>query len=377
MRLLPTRLSLIMIAVLGPLVSPRLAVAQGLLSSDTVPGSGRAGGRLMLSLIRSLSDSGTGVLARHPLSVARSSSGDLYFVSWRLEPVRVRPSGQVELLDTAAVSGVPTLRVFAVRTSGQAVDFFDIPRKRRLRVNASSEGARPSQLQASPFEFQPFGGIVDVRGRRYVSGLSRTQDRIGYPLHEVDSAGSIVRSFGSEHAVGPRSETWALRTALAETATGDGFWLLYQQKFIAERYDALGELQQRIVRIAPWFDATTPYSSGDPTTPPSPVVLDIQENSAGQLIVLTRVADSSWSHGFARSAPIFNEAPFDVQDYDRAFDTIIEVIDPGTRHVIHTERIDRYFFGFLQGGYILRYSTTPESEPRLEIWSFSFAEGRD
>ena len=328
----------------------------------TGPGVNRA--VLRFRLLNSYGAGGTRVLDTHPGLVVRAETGDLYFVTARFEPARIDSASRaVQLLGEVGNEPGDYRTVTSVAVEGDTVVFYDLDLNRQTRFDRSS-----SSPLIRPFYNLPFGDILAVGGRRFVNGSVPTPDLVGFPLFEVDSEGRVIRSFGTEAPVGPRAEPWGQRARLSMARHAVGFWAVYQVSDVIEHYDLSAHLTTRLVREAPWLPRDKRFNVGNYITPPSPLVLDAREDSLGRLWVLTRVADPHWKRGFARRVGVDGRLRFVVSDFDKAYDTLIDVIDVVTWKVVLSQRTDRYFFGFLGDGLLGRYVRRGAGQPALELW---------
>ncbi|MDP2956353.1 MAG: hypothetical protein Q8N53_08020 [Longimicrobiales bacterium] len=189
-----------------------------------------------------------------------------------------------------------------------------------------------------------------------------TPERVGYPLHLVDGRGSLVASFGYVEEVARQDmplRGWRVLAA----SSGGKFWAARASQYLLERWTVAGEKRLSIVRSVPWFRPHDDYSM----TPPPPLIGALWEAPDGLLWVAIRVADPEWE----RAMEIRPGRPKRVVNYNKFYDTILEVIDPEKGEVLASRRVDPFLEHFLGGGLMASYREDESGWPFVQVWRIS------
>lgn len=172
-------------------------------------------------------------------------------------------------------------------------------------------------------------------GTLVMNGMIATPERIGFPLHAVDTTGAI-RSFGSSTpAVRPGAPALGIRKLWP--ASGGGVWVAHVTRFQLERYDAASHLTGQWSRAVDWFiphDGSRQLGPAEP--PPSPRLSAIAEDAQGLVWVLASVPDPRYREAFA---PNMSPGRIDIVNRDLLSDTVIEVYDLRAGTLVATKRI--------------------------------------
>ncbi len=113
---------------------------------------------------------------------------------------------------------------------------------------------------------------------------------------------------------------------------------------------------QSFRRVAEWFPETsTPQYGFTPTELPSPQLLSVSEDGAGLIWTVIRVVDPTW-----KSVVKFDEQRRDgralipiISDRSKAFDIVVEVIDPKQQQLIARARFDQPWAILVRPGRLL------------------------
>lgn len=194
-----------------------------------------------------------------------------------------------------------------------------------------------------------------------------TPDRIGLPVHVLDLTGRILASTGSRSEVYRPDITGVDLRALA-LANGDTIWSAHIAQYAIDLIDLRqGRIVQTLTRSVDWFPPRGPLPpSGTDAMRPQPGIRVIRQDSAGRLWVLIGVPDPDWMRSItSRSA---DGTHFRVSNDHEYRDAYIEVIDPKVRRVVASRRWDKNVFHFVSADRVSTFETTPDGEPRLQIW---------
>ena len=195
----------------------------------------------------------------------------------------------------------------------------------------------PDRALAGTLPMPFFGGPAFVMpdGSFLVAAQIRTNELIGYPMHVVDREGRVVRSFGTDEPQYRPDLRYILTRKVAPGQDGT-VWGIAPARYILERWDPFtGELLQSTRIRSDWFrESAEEYT--DETVRPLPLVVGLWEDEEGLVWTIVRDADVDWA-----PPPRANEhRPVDRQQYDRTYDWVLEVVDPGPGRVLTSRRFD-------------------------------------
>jgi hypothetical protein len=180
--------------------------------------------------------------------------------------------------------------------------------------------------------------LVLPDGSVLISGIRRTPESAGHPLHLLTRDGGFVKSFGeardtirsnmsAAELAGYRAGA-TLTRSLSKAESG-GVWAAHGMKYQIDRFDGNGRYVRSIIRDAAWFPprrAAPETSSWE--APPPPFLVAVSEYEELLWVAVT-VADRNWK-----------AVKTDEWVPARAKDTIIEVIDPRRGRVVTSARLD-------------------------------------
>jgi len=199
-----------------------------------------------------------------------------------------------------------------------------------------------------------------------VSGHFPDANRIGYPLHLVDSTGEVTRSFGAETPVYGPGMFYQFQRYVA-AARGSRVWASHHMQYVIELWDTAGHRVLELVRQAAWFPPQTAQRQMTPSTPEYPTIRAIREDGQGRLWVLIRMNSPDY-HQYLGEPIGSPEGPYyPITDIDRVFMTRVEVIDVQTGRVYASGDATGILLGFL-GGDIIGYREDDGGVPRLVVW---------
>lgn len=200
-------------------------------------------------------------------------------------------------------------------------------------LGGSYEVTRISSMQRLP-------DLVLRDGTMLLADHVFTPDRIGFPLHVIDSAGEVVRSFGTdlpEYAPDARLATTRL---VASDSTG-GIWSVAPGRYLLERWDPMtGTRTDSFEITSPHVTPVRRWPADERLRPPG-IVEWLWAGSDGRLYLLLRVADSAWTPPSNANV----ERRLTAEDYDLLYDWILEVVDPTARAVIASHRVSTALWG--------------------------------
>jgi len=211
-------------------------------------------------------------------------------------------------------------------------------------------------------------GVFDfwaVGARRViVAGAVRSRGSAGYPLHIVEQDGRLTSFGGDGSLLGPGRERQLLR--LFSRKGNDEIWAAHQKSYTIEGWK--GTTRTAILkRDVSWFPEWDGIESPASARRPTAQIRGINEDDAGLLWVFTTVADQNWRPIPLRDAPTPGEKVSSREDYDRLYDTIIEVIDPRHGSMIVHARSNRKLTP-IGDGYVYSYEVGTDGAPVYRLW---------
>ena len=214
-----------------------------------------------------------------------------------------------------------------------------------------------------PMPFFPPPGLVMPDGSLLVAAQIRRSETIGYPMHVVDREGRVVRSFGTDE---PQYRPDLNHILTRKVALGrDGtVWAMAPARYILERWDpSTGERLQSTRIPSDWFrESTEPYP--DETVRPPPLVYGLWEDEDGLVWIIVQDADADWA-----PPPRANEErPFDLQEHSRFFDSMIEVVDPGSGRVLASRRFSQVLWFRPPSGILVSRPDTILTTVAYDVW---------
>ena len=198
-----------------------------------------------------------------------------------------------------------------------------------------------------------------------------TPDKIGLPFHLLDRTGKILRSFGldSDSAFSaPAEHGWVLAAGGSQQ-----FWAARVNRYELQLWNAQGRHLRTLERIcscfAPWDRSSYPP---DYFRPESRLVA-MQTDGLGRLWVVLRVPDKHWRRT-RRVLPSGEVPPIPLGEERRVYDSLIEVIDPGTLRVLANKRFDMPLRGFAGTNLLYALGTDEHGRIRIDVWRGRFEE---
>lgn len=320
-------------------------------------------------VVRLQPGSGAQELSRQPYSVATDSRGrllvavngfdhvDLYSRNGAfLEQVGRGGRGPGEFISANHVSFGP----------GDTAYVFDL-RNRRVSIFTPEM----KFLRSAPAPFM-FSATTLANGSFVINGFVSDPDRIGKSFHLFDRMGNQLGSFGFADASVIPGEGGLAENFIAPSRAG-GFWSVsHRGAYTLARWGNDGALLHRFdvasALVGPEMGKQVGFTS---TKPADPYIRSLIQDLNGLIWVEIVVADANWKDGvkFDPSLPGERGMFPDILDYDRAYDTVIEVFDPekGTR--VASQRFDSVYSLFAAPNRIARPIVQPDGTFHMEIYS--------
>ena len=333
------------------------------------------GGALSLRLVARLGDeSGPGELSYHPQSISIDSRGRFLLL------------GSNQASEVPKVFGVDGRFLQALGRIGDGPGEFRSPAALLVGagdsiflLDASSRTmtvwtpnlrlARTTRLDHR-LKSTPNPAVYLTEGRIAANVEVPKEDSLGPALQIIDRGGIVVHQFGDEHRVRRRwiDGWWNMKTL--GWARG-GFWsgtMVFEYRM--ERWDSSGARQQTILRQPEWFQRYDTLLGRSPDTRPSPVLIQVREDSQGLLWAIVLVPDSNWAEGLSAS-PVRGEggtAIYQTEDPERVMDSYIEVMDPRSGRLLLSRRFDGLFTFLINDTLVGKATEIGEGVPAVEVY---------
>ena len=239
------------------------------------------------------------------------------------------------------------------------------------RISVLSPAPDPKVIRTFPLKASlDIGGFhVLGDGRILANADVGHTAAFGQPLHLFDPSGKYLRSFGALEAVFRRGDPLGLARLVAPVQAG--VWTVRANEYLLELWDANGSRKAMLRRDADWF---RPYARQtiSEAEAPKPIPVGITTLPEGLLAVVVLVPDHQWRRGLVRRSGSHGTHD-DIADYNRTFDTVIEVIDPGSGELLQSKRVDRFFRRFVSPQRLSGYDESPSAGTQFpSVWQLTF-----
>jgi hypothetical protein len=175
-------------------------------------------------------------------------------------------------------------------------------------------------------------------GPTVIAAMNGSAERAGYPLHLLDGAGRITRSFGVDKAdLDPRSfaatgdDASSYMSRFLTRGANRTFWVSSQTRFLLEQYDLTGRLlNQGRHALDGWYGDFSERAPGAGEFKGGSIGI-LQESSTDDLLWLVyHDRNASFVRAGMLSKPL--------GEISRMFDMIIEAVDARTLQLLATRR---------------------------------------
>ena len=301
-----------------------------------------------------------------PLVIARDSRGRIYLGGQPNEPPQVfAPSGKGarRLARTGDGPGETRWPAIVAVGPGDTAYFSDRVQARLSVFSPDHKFVRSATFPRSIFAMLP---LAD--GRIVLSGDVRDRDHIGYPLHFARADGRVLRSFGTDRPIRlPRHEPAFQTRRLASDGQG-GLWSAYWTgRYRLEHWDSSGKLLTTIERDADWYPPYTQILAATPDRAPQAQLQGMAVDARGRIWTLLRRPAPRWRDGVS-AAPRRVEGALAYRVDDRAWASVLEVIEPATGRLVASTVLDGLFDYVVGPGLIGAYREDASGIPRIELW---------
>lgn len=249
---------------------------------------------------------------------------------------------------------------------GDTAYVFDV---RNARVTILSPAM--TYIRSAPIPPWIFSTAVTKAGTIAISSGIPDAERVGKAFHTFDRVGNQLKSFGFTDAT-VISGRGALAISWIAASADGGFWASTQSRdFVVSKWTDDGQMLLRLNRQSSLVPKTDePKVWFTKSRPPSPYVRSLAEDSDGRIWVEIVAPDPNWQRGVSFDGNARGELATlaQVNDYDKAFDTVIEIIDPVSRSVVARQRFDECFSLLLGQNRIAKSILQDDGSFRVEVY---------
>jgi hypothetical protein len=190
-------------------------------------------------------------------------------------------------------------------------------------------------------------------GRLVIPNLGRMPGRPRQPLHLVSATGQYVKAFGAERPVeaDPNCEVCSWRSVARSRSNGT-FWSFSANAYVIEQWDTAGTLRRSIsVGGSTWFAPWNTHPQGSPSAlrvRPLTKIQSVAEDAQGRVWVGGVGPATNWKAdppppatvpAPSARAPVPSD-PTRKMVLDEKYASVIEVLDPVSRRVVVSRRIE-------------------------------------
>lgn len=197
----------------------------------------------------------------------------------------------------------------------------------------------------------------------------------GLPLHQISAEGDHIASFGAPPGRTYRVDDYYAIARVIALAPDQTVWAATPNRYQFEHWSTDGNLLTVLEGDPTWFDAYDAFRPTTATQPPIPMVIGIRVLEAGHLIVTTVVPAEDWRDGVEEVTGPHGLA-WATTDWAKAYDTVIEVLDPSTGALLASKRTDLFLSRSVDEETYVSYAQSPRGEPRLAVWRVQFLSQR-
>ncbi len=310
---------------------------------------------------------GPGIIEDEVTAAIRDSRGRFYVTGSYATEIKVFDA-EGRFLNTIGRSGGGPGEFRGVATvhstAGDTVHVFD---ETNLRHTVFSPNY--GFVRSNPLQIAPNTQVVLLGSDRVVfASRVRTPAMAGLPLHLLNDAGRVLRSFGAESGAFDRNVPYTDERVI----TGAGptaVWSAYRNQYVVELWE-ISDRSERLVKVierpVDWFPPR-PEVRRDQNEPPHPRLQAIQVDGDGHLVVIILVADEHWEQAVT-AGPVHRE----TSSFEHFYDSIVEMLDPSTGELIASARSRHVFQGFVDDGLVSAVFTDEQDVPYVGVWRVRF-----
>ena len=312
---------------------------------------------------------GDGALVGAPRAIVRNSRGQIIMAT-EGEAYRLKvysPSGAFERVIGRKGKGPGEFNfVTAITLVADSLYVFDGNNSRLTILAPNFAFVRSHQLQirVEHAKLLPNGEIL-------ANGDIRTRDKVGLPLHRLSRTGTALSSFGSDVPV-YRGDAPGLAIRFLSVAPGGDTWVSHYSQYVLEHIQPTGRIDRRLVRQAKWFPPYVKPWNPTPQNAPPAIMTDVRLDAQRNLWVSAIFPRDDFAKFLSKNPKVIEgQRVYEVEDYDRMYDSYLEVIDPGKGEVLARKRFDNLIAGWIDNDHFTTY-TEDEGVPYLTVWRAAF-----
>jgi hypothetical protein len=213
--------------------------------------------------------------------------------------------------------------------------------------------------------------LSDGRLAAITDGVRTPSVRQSVHVYPVD--GGPPTSFHPSGASVQRGVATGIRHAVAAARTPGHFWAAHTHRYRLELWNDDGVLQRALELPRGELGAWGSANAGLPhKEKPSPKVLSVSEHD-GYLWVRVGVAASTWKPS---ATPPPRGSATSPRWYDQYYDTVIDVLAPGSGALLHSLRVSAPLNAFLNDGTIYGAREDDDGIVLFDIWRMELAPPR-
>ena len=243
--------------------------------------------------------------------------------------------------------------------AGDTVHAIDFGQARRSVISPTTL----TIVRSTPWPALAMNPIVLPEGSAIISSSSVGKG-FAYLLHRIDGRGELAASFDTNmHSANRQMRQW-LSLRMAAGANADIFTVPRTLGYTIERWSADAKPLGAWERKVDWFPQFVPPTRYDARDGFPPEMFAIWVDS-GLVYVAAHVTQPDFKKA-TREAQVENGRAWIVDDYQKYWDTVIEVFDPATSRLVASKRFDRFFAWQAGKGHL--YIKGDDPEDYLEVW---------
>ena len=344
------------------------SLAAGPLSLET--SAAPACPKCSLTVERVFTNRGGDAAIATPMAAIRDSQGRTLLASWEIpgEIAVFDPNGAfIRTIGREGAGPSEFRRIVDMAVRGEFVHVFDARLRRETVLDRAFRTVATKRMPGNVMQALAFD-----QGLTILNADVRTRDLIAVPLHVVDSAGALVRSFG-EDSIGYEMGIPWLGSRAISSAVSSGVWSAYRNQYVLQHWSVDGRLLREIRRVPELFPAYFEATGPAPWTKPQPKLHLIHQDAKGRMWVAVAVGDPDWPEGLRALDRAVPGVTHVIDDMNLYYDTVVDVLaEDGT--LIATTVVDQFIHAFLDDGMFLTQEYT-DARPSIAVWRVHLNEG--
>lgn len=253
-------------------------------------------------------------------------------------------------------------------TEGDSIVALD---RRLSRMSVYAPDGR--SIRQAPVPARAFDAAWSPSGTVILQAEVRDRERFGKPLHALDRVGNYLRSFGGTgESIIPLQPASSASKHVSASGPSSVWMIPSYGHFLIERWTIAGQRTSAWSIELPWFPHDEEYrwfTQGGPGASPS--VAGLVEGADNRLWIAAKVPDPNWRNTVKFARGEGGRMAAVVDDYDKAVDTVVLLVDTRTGRVQAMQRFDQNFITWVGPGKLFRHGTDDNGKTTLEIVSLA------